>query len=160
MTLEIRRAEREDAAAFLDLVQALAHYEKLDPPDEEARKRLIADGWGERPRYEAWLAIADGTPVAYAILFETYSSFLARPTLYLEDFFVLPDQRSRGIGYTLFKRLAQLALERDCGRMEWVCLDWNQLGRDFYAKVGASHLSDWITYRMLPEEIRRMTDDG
>ena len=148
MAVTVRRAEREDAAVLLDLITALARYEKLEPPDEDARQRLIRDGWGEQPRFEAWLAELDGRAVAYAILFETYSSFLARPTLYLEDIFVLPDYRRRGVGNALFRRLVEEAVTRGCGRMEWVCLDWNRLGLEFYQKIGAQRLNDWITFRL------------
>lgn len=151
--LVIRRAEAGDADTLLGLIEALADYEKLDPPDAEACARLRRDGWGDKPRYEAWLAYMDGMAVGYTILFETYSTFLAQPTLYLEDFFVLPDYRKLGIGYALFHRMTQLVLERDCGRMEWVCLDWNRAGLDFYARVGARHMTEWCTFRLLPEQI-------
>ena len=149
----IRRAERQDAALLLELITALANYEKLDPPDEGARQRLIEDAWGDRPRYEAWLAEVDGRAVGYAILFETYSTFLARPTLYLEDLFLLPEFRGQGIGDALFRRVSQLVLERGCGRMEWVCLDWNRAGLRFYDKIGASHMGEWLTFRLLPDQI-------
>jgi GNAT superfamily N-acetyltransferase len=149
----IRRADREDAETLLSLITALAHYEKLDPPDDGARQRLIQDGFGERPRYEAWLAESDGQPVGYAILFETYSTFLAQPTLYLEDLFLLPDYRGKGLGEALFLRVSQVALERGCGRMEWVCLDWNQAGLRFYEKLGATHMREWLTFRLVAEEI-------
>lgn len=154
----IRRAERQDAESLLSLITALAHYEKLDPPDEGARHRLIEDAWGERPRYEAWLADVDGVAVGYAILFETYSTFLARPTLYLEDLFLLPEYRGRGIGDALFRRASQLVLERGCGRMEWVCLDWNRAGLRFYEKLGARHMSEWLTFRLLPEQIAALNE--
>src|SRR3989442_15751231 len=102
MGIIVRRAILADAETVLNLITQLAHYEKLNPPDEEARARLLEDGWGNSPRFEAWLAEADGLPVGYAIVFETYSTFLARPTLYLEDIFVLPEHRGKGAGYALF----------------------------------------------------------
>ncbi len=156
----IRRAGRQDAPKLLNLISALAHYEKLDPPDEGARTRLIEDGWGKRPRYEAWLAELDGSAVGYAILFDTYSTFLAKPTLYLEDLFLLPDSRGMGIGDAFFRRIARLVLERGYGRMEWVCLDWNRAGLRFYEKIGARHMSEWLTFRLLPEQILALTDAG
>ena len=148
MFLEIRRAGREDARALFDLITALALYEKLEPPDDEARTRMLEHGWGERPRFDAWLAVADGRPVAYAIAFETYSTFLARPTLYLEDIFVLPEHRRGGVGYQLFRTIAAEAHARGCGRMEWACLDWNEPGLNFYRKIGAGPLSDWRYFRL------------
>jgi GNAT superfamily N-acetyltransferase len=156
----IRRAERQDAEPLLALITALAHYEKLDPPDEAARYRLIEDAWGDRRRYEAWLAEVDGRAVGYAILFETYSTFLAQPTLYLEDLFLLPEYRGRGIGDALFRRVSQLVLERGCGRMEWVCLDWNRAGLRFYEKLGASHMAEWLTFRLLPDQITALKGNG
>ena len=111
----IRRAELKDADVLLDLITGLAEFEKLPPPDGEARKRLVEHGFGDRPRFEAWLAEVEGKAVAYAILFETYSTFLALPTLYLEDLFVLTDYRGRGIGSQMLRHCIQLAKERECG---------------------------------------------
>ncbi len=156
MDVTIRRAERKDAEAVLNLIVALAHYEKLEPPDDEARARLLRDGWGDRPRYEAWLAELDGRPVGYALAFETYSTFLAQPTLYVEDVFVLPDQRGRGIGRALFTALAKDGLRRECGRMEWACLDWNSLALGFYEQIGARELSEWKYFRLLPDAMERL----
>jgi GNAT superfamily N-acetyltransferase len=153
MAISVRRAQEQDAKTLLRLVEELAHYEKLAPPTEEAKARLVTDAFSERPRFEAWIAELDGDAAAYAIVFETYSSFLALPTLYLEDLFVLPDCRRKGVGEALFKRLAAEALQRGCGRMEWVCLDWNRLGQDFYAKLGARQLGDWVSYRLTVEEM-------
>ena len=158
-SIEIRRAAREDADALIELICALAHYEKLDPPDAAARERLVDHGWGPQRRFEAWLATVDGRAVGYAILFETYSTFLARPTLYLEDIFILPAYRRIGVGSRLFRRVAQLAVERGCGRMEWVCLDWNDPGNEFYKRIGARHMTEWQTYRLLPQQIERLPAD-
>ncbi len=152
----IRRAERADFDTLISLIRALADYEKLDPPDTEAQKRLLLDGWGDSPRFEVWLAVYMGEPAGYAIVFETYSSFLARATLYLEDIFVLPDKRNSGVGYALFRRLAGEALDRGCGRMEWACLDWNELGLRFYDRVGARSLDDWRYFRLVAEEMERL----
>ena len=153
MNCFILRAERSHAETVLDLITALAHYEKLDPPSDDARARLIEDGWGASSRFEAWLAESDGRPVGYAIAFHTYSTFLARPTLYLEDFFILPESRGNGFGYTLFSHIARHAVLNGCGRMEWACLDWNEVGLRFYDRVGATPLSDWRYFRLTPEQI-------
>lgn len=158
MSLVIRRAGREDAGTLFSLITALAHYEKLEPPDAEARERMIRDGWGQNPRFEAWLAESNDEPVGYAITFETYSTFLARPTLYLEDLFVLPDVRAQGIGYALFRYVAMESLNRGCGRMEWACLDWNEPGLRFYERIGARPLGDWRYFRMMPEDIEALPD--
>ncbi|MBM3496667.1 MAG: GNAT family N-acetyltransferase [Armatimonadetes bacterium] len=144
----MRRAGREDATDLLNLICALAEFEKLAPPDADAQHRLIEHGLGASPRYEAWLALKDGRSVGYAIVFETYSTFLARPTLYLEDIFVLPEARGLGIGSALFDHVRALAIARGCGRMEWCCLDWNVDAQAFYERAGARNLSEWLYYRL------------
>lgn len=155
MPITVRRADREDAPTLLKLIEALADFEKLEPPTPEAQERFLAHGWptdDSRPHFSAWLAEAE-TPeetqaVGYAITFTTYSSFLARPTLYLEDIFVLPSHRRQAVGTILLNRLVQEAWETGCGRMEWVVLDWNTNAQRFYQKHGAQHLHDWQVYRL------------
>ena len=156
----VRKAGAGDANALLSLIDALADYEKLARPDAGARERLVRDALGPSPRIEAYLAEVDGAPVAYAIVFETYSSFLALPTLYLEDIFVLPAYRGRKVGLALFLAMAGLARERACGRMEWTVLHWNELAIDFYHRLGARHMEEWLLYRLTAEELRTlpMTD--
>lgn len=149
----IRKAGRADAAAVLHLVDALADYEKLARPDDGARTRLIDDMSGETPRFDAYLAETGGRAAGYAFVFETYSSFLALPTLYLEDLFVLPEYRSKGIGYTLFTALVREAHQRGCGRMEWAVLDWNRLAIDFYKNLGAKHMKEWQLYRLVRSDM-------
>lgn len=155
--ITVRAARREDADAVLELVDALADYEKLERPRADARERLIADGFERTPpRFVTLLAEdADGRAVGYAFFLETYSSFLARPTLYIEDLFVLPEARGKGAGSALFTALAAEAVGRGCGRMEWVCLDWNELAIGFYESKGAQHLDDWRYYRLTGEELAR-----
>ncbi|MBW3622508.1 MAG: GNAT family N-acetyltransferase [Armatimonadetes bacterium] len=144
----IRKAEARDAETLIRLIDALAEYEQLEGPSEAAKARLIEDGFGERPRYEAYLAESDGEAVGYAITFETYSTFLAKPTLYLEDLFVLPHARRAGAGRTFFQHLARVALERGCGRIEWTVLDWNASAIRFYDSLGGQHLREWLHYRL------------
>jgi GNAT superfamily N-acetyltransferase len=158
--ISIRAATRGDLPEFLDLVDALADYERLDRPTPEARERLTRDGFGTRPLFQAYLAELDGRPVGYAITFFTYSSFLARPTLYLEDLFVLPDARRLGVGRALFTHLAREAVQRGCGRVEWVVLDWNRPAIDFYERLGARRLTEWYTYRLTGEALEAMADGG
>lgn len=152
----IRKAVAADADALLELVDSLAAYEKLTPPDAAARQRLTNDLFGSRPRIEAFLGEFKGRPVAYAIIFETYSSFLALPTLYLEDIFVLPPYRSKGIGSAMFRELMAEAYRRGCGRMEWSVLDWNQLAIGFYDRLGARHMKEWYLYRLLRPDLKRI----
>ncbi len=146
----LRAATREDVPALLALIDALAEFEKLTPPDAAARERFAEHGFGPRPKFEAWLAFADGveTPVGYALFFETYSTFRASPTLYLEDLFVLPAYQGRGIGKALLRHCIRLACERGCQRMEWTVLDWNKNAQDFYQRLGARHLAEWQIYRL------------
>ena len=143
--MNIRPYRKRDAKDLVSLVRALARYEKLQPPSPSASKRLLAD-IGRRIR--VLMAEVDGKSVGYAIYLFTYSSFLARPTLYLEDIFVLPEHRRSGIGGRFIEELLHEARREKCGRMEWVVLDWNTPAQRFYRKLGAKPLDDWITYRM------------
>lgn len=149
----VRKARPTDAATLLSLVDALAVYEKLLPPDDEAQSRLIHDLFGKRPRIEAYIGEWDGRGVGYAFVFETYSSFLALPTLYLEDLFVLPEFRNRKVGYALFMAMVTEASRRGCGRMEWAVLDWNLLAMDFYNHMGATVMKEWHLYRLVRRDI-------
>ena len=134
---------------FVTLIRALAEYEHLDPPDPAATERMRIHAFGTPRRFEAALALADDDrPVGYAIWFETYSSFLAKPTMYLEDLFVLEQARGGGAGARLFDHVRQLGEQRGCGRMDWQVLDWNTPARDFYARRNATWLKDWLTYRI------------
>ena len=158
-TIRVRPARREDAPALLDLIDALAAYEILDPPDEAAKARLVHDGFERSPaRFDVFLAFGEESevPIGYAIVFETYSSFLAKPTLYIEDVCVMPDARKRGTGSALFSFLAAEALRRGCGRMDWICLEWNTLAIEFYEKRGARHMSDWRAYRLSAPQLETL----
>jgi len=144
----VRPATPADATAFLDLVDGLAAYEKLPPPDAEAKQRLLRDAFSDPPRFNVLLAEVDQTVVGYAVWFPTYSTFLARPSLYLEDIFVRPDARGHGAGVALFRACAAEAVRQGCGRMEWNVLDWNQPSIDFYERLGARRLQAWLPYRL------------
>ena len=145
----VRFSRKGDGNALLTLVNALADFEKLRRPSRAARARLMKDGFGKRKRFDSLLALVKGKPVGYAILFESYSSFLARPTLYLEDIFVLPEWRGRRIGLQLFRRVLAEARRRKCGRMEWMVLDWNKNAIDFYRRIGAKYMKAWHLYRLV-----------
>lgn len=154
-SVQIRPATKEDAPAILDLIVALADFEKLPPPDEAAQSRLINDAFGSRPRFEIFLAQIAGRIVGYAFVFETYSTFRALPTLYLEDLFVLSEFRGQKVGYALFSYCAKEAVRRGCGRFEWVVLDWNIHAINFYQRQGAKHLNDWQFYRLDGEDLQK-----
>ena len=111
---------------------------------------------GEKPRFDAFIAEVNGKPAGYAFILETYSSFLALPTLYLEDLFVLPEFRKIRVGYTLFKAIVAEAHNRGCGRMEWTVLDWNRIALDFYERVGATHMGQWQLYRLTKQDLERL----
>ncbi len=137
----------DNVGQLVDLVHALAEYEQLDPPSADAVKRLqqdVCDGLHVR----GLLALQAGVAVGYALYFTTYSSFLAKPTMYLEDIFVAPQARRHGVGHALFAHVRALAIQLDCGRMEWQVLDWNALARNFYENRGARAMTQWIPYRI------------
>ncbi len=150
--LTLRPLTKKDGRAFLALIDALADFEKLKRPTRAARSRLLRDGFGKRRRFDAYLAFVDTKAVGYAIVFETYSSFLALPTLFLEDIFVLPGFRNRTVGVQLFRACVAEARRRGCGRMEWVVLDWNANAIRFYDRLGARRLKEWISYRMTRDQ--------
>lgn len=154
----VRKATQDDAGTILGLVVALAEFERLPPPDEAARQRLVADAFGLRPRFEIFLAELDGKIAGYAFVFETYSTFLALPSLYLEDLFVLNEYRGRKVGYALFRHCAQEALSRGCGRFEWAVLDWNTHAINFYERLGAKYLDDWRLYRLDRTGLERLAE--
>ena len=158
MPISVRPATRPDASRFLALIQALADYEALPGPTDDAKERLIADAFDcQPPRFFVHLAFEGNNPepLGYTITFFTYSTFLAKPTLFLEDFFVLPEARSKGVGSALFDFQVREAKRLGCGRMEWSCLDWNELAQGFYKKRGATHLADWWMFRLTEEDFTR-----
>jgi GNAT superfamily N-acetyltransferase len=158
--VSVRRATVGDADILLKLVNDLAVYEKLAPPDAAAQQRLVRDMSGAKPRIEVFIAEHAGKPAGYAIVLESYSSFLALPTLYIEDLFVMPEYRKKKLGYALFVTLAREAVRRGCGRMEWTALDWNTLATDFYKRVGGRHVEDLQFFRMLRPEIEKLAAGG
>jgi len=149
-----------DADQILQLISKLAEFEDLTPPDEEACARFRRDGFERKPpRFHALLASIEGEePCGYAIYFETYSTFLCRPTLYLEDLFVMPVKRNLGVGKAIMQRVVREAVDRGCGRMEWTCLDWNTNAQEFYKRMGADHLEQWYFYRLDQEAMAKFDD--
>lgn len=140
MDVKIRCAQEQDAAAVIGLLTAFAYYENLEPPSREASARLVEDGWGPCPRFEAWLAELGDEPVALAMVFSTYSTFLARPTLYIEDLYVVPECRNQGVGTALLLSLIQGASSRGYARVEWTCPSENTRAHAFYERQGAQRL--------------------
>jgi GNAT superfamily N-acetyltransferase len=146
--MRIRTATPTDGADYIELVRALADYESLEPPDDPACERLLADAFSDPPRYDLWIGELDGRVRAYAVTFETYSTFRALPSLYLEDLFVHPEARRRGLGAAMLARLRAHAEERGCGRFEWSVLDWNKGAHEFYRSLGATIHDDWRLCRI------------
>ena len=154
--LAIRPGTKRDVAVIVRLIRGLADYEKLAHEVEATAARIRRHGFG-RPRYfETLICERDGEPIGFALYFFTYSTFLARPSLYLEDLFVLPDARGRGAGKALLAALAKLAGRRGCGRMEWAVLDWNEAAIRFYESLGAKLRKDWVLTRLTGEPLRRL----
>ncbi len=145
----IRKASKEDSKDILRLINELAEFEKLVPPDNAAKKRLIKDAFSEDPPFRILLAEINNEVVGYAFYLFTYSSFLAKKTLYLEDIFISDKYRNQGIGKLFFEKLTQMAKKKKCGRMEWVVLDWNVNAINFYDNLGAKELKEWKTYRLM-----------
>jgi GNAT superfamily N-acetyltransferase len=150
MSLTIRPATREDVALILSFIRGLAEYEKLLHEVEATGQKLAATLFPAtgHPAAECVLAFVDGAPAGFALFFTNYSTFLAKPGLYLEDLFVKPEFRGRGHGKALLLHLARLANARGCGRMEWSVLDWNQPAIDFYESIGARRLREWQICRL------------
>ena len=156
MNIHIAEATAHDAPVILELIRQLAAYEKLADKVTATEEQLRRTLFGPRPAAEVLLASADGATVGYALFFTTYSTFLAQPGLYLEDLFVKSEARGHGIGTALLSRLAQLAVERECGRVEWSVLDWNEPSIRFYQSLGAVPLSDWTFYRLTGEPLAKL----
>ena len=149
--LVIKKVTAETFDDFLGLINKLAEYEKLAPPTEDAQKRLRADCLSDKPKYQAFIGKLGDESVSYIIYFFTYSSFLALPTLFLEDIFVLDEYRRLGVGKQMFDHLKSVANKEGCGRIEFTVLKWNQLAQDFYEKNKAKRL-EWYLYRVVRDD--------
>lgn len=146
-TLTSRKATQEDVPLILKFIRELAAYEKL-ADEVVATEEILIDQLFHKEKAEVLFAIVDNKEVGFALFFHNFSTFLGRSGLYLEDLYVDPTHRGHGYGKALLKRLAQIAVERGCGRMEWICLDWNQSSIDFYRSLGAEPMEDWTIYRV------------
>ncbi|GAB4482667.1 MAG: GNAT family N-acetyltransferase [Burkholderiaceae bacterium] len=155
MNFRIAPARPEDCGALVELIRALAAYEKLSHQVVATEERLRAELFCERPVIEAVLGWEGERAVAFALFFHNFSTFLTRRGIYLEDLFVIPEARGRGYGKALMLHVARLAAERGCGRLEWAVLDWNRPAIDFYESLGATMLPDWRICRLAGEALAR-----
>jgi GNAT superfamily N-acetyltransferase len=160
--INIRSAQPEDTETVFRLIKELAEYEQLSHQVTGSVELLRNHLFGERPCVEAILAEDQSEPttkaIGFALFFTNYSTFLTKPGLYLEDLFVMPDYRGQGIGKLLLSHLAKLSLERDCGRLEWSVLDWNELAIGFYQRIGATVLPDWRICRVTGDAIATLSN--
>lgn len=149
MSIAIRAARDGDAAVILGFVRELAEYEKLAHEAVASEDMIARALFGPRPYAEALIAERAGAAVGFALFFPTFSTFVGKPGLYLEDIYVQPTQRRHGVGHALLRELAKIALARDCGRLEWAVLDWNEPAIRFYRdKLGARAMADWTVQRL------------
>lgn len=157
MTPTFRTAIREDVPLIYQMICDLALYENL--LNEVVCDEATLEDWlFERHRAEVIFAMVEDKEVGFALFFHNFSTFLGRSGLYLEDLYVMPDYRHQGIGTAMFKELARIALARECGRMEWWCLDWNQASINFYKGLGAEAMEDWTVYRLSGDTLHRLTE--
>jgi len=159
MTLRIRPGELDDVPLIAELIRGLARYEKLEDEVVMTEEKLTDSLFGERRYAETLIAQDDGEAVGFALFFHNFSTFLAQPGIYLEDLFVVPEQRGRGVGRALLERLAQVAVDRGCGRLEWAVLDWNKDAIKFYERLGAKPNSEWTVYRLTGQPLHALAGE-
>ena len=155
----IRKAERDDEALVLEFIKGIAKYEKMEN-EVEATVELLEEQLFDKGCAEVIFAMEDGKEVGFALFFHNFSTFVGRGGLYLEDLYVYPEYRGKGYGKALFLELVRIARERRCGRMEWVCLNWNTPSIEFYSSLGAVPLDEWTTYRLDEKGIERLRVRG
>jgi GNAT superfamily N-acetyltransferase len=156
MSLTIRNAESADAPLILDFIRALAVYEREPDAVKATEQDLLEHGFGPTPYFSCLIAAFEGAPAGFALFFYDYSTWIGRPGLYLEDLFVHPQFRGRGIGKAILKRLAEIAVERGCARMKWEVLDWNTPAIDFYKSLSGEIQHEWLNVRLNKDALRRL----
>lgn len=157
-SVTFRSAERADVPLILQFIRDLAEYERM--ADQVVADEATLEEWlFDRRKAEVLFAVLEGREVGFALFFHNFSTFLGRAGLYLEDLFVLPEVRGRGVGRAILRRLAALAVERGCGRLEWWCLDWNGPSIAFYRSLGAEPMSDWTVYRLAGDTLRDLAEN-
>jgi len=158
-TLTFRSATEQDTGLILQFIRALAEYEKmLDLV--VADEAVLEEQLFRKKNAEVIFAMEDGKEIGFALFFHNFSTFLGRAGLYLEDLYVCPEHRGKGYGKAILKKLAAIAVERGCGRMEWWCLDWNQPSIDFYRSLGAEPMSDWTVYRLTGKTLEDLANES
>ena len=156
--LNIRPATRDDAALILELIRGLAEYERAPDAVVATEADIVRDGFSGNPRFHCVIAEWDRSPAGFAFYFFHYSTWLGKPGLYLEDLFVKPEVRRKGIGKALLVHLAQMAMRENCYGMRWQVLDWNQPAIDFYERLGAKVVREWLEVRISGESLRALAD--
>ncbi len=155
--LTFRYAERGDCGLILSFIRALADYEKMSDQVNATAEGL--EYWlFDRNKAEVIFAVVEGKEVGFALFFHNFSTFLGKSGIYLEDLFVLPESRGKGYGKAILKKLAAIAVERGCGRLEWWCLDWNKPSIGFYLSLGAKQMSEWTTYRIDGDTLLKLAE--
>ena len=155
--LSFRNAERKDAPLILKFIKGLAEYEEM--LDEVVADADLLEEWiFDKQKAEVIFAMEGDREVGFALFFHNFSTFLGRAGIYLEDLFILPEYRGKGYGKATLKKLASIAVERGCGRLEWWCLDWNRPSIDFYLSLGAEPMSDWTTHRIAGDTLQKMAE--
>ncbi len=154
--LRIRPAVEKDIPLILELIHDLAEYERAPEQAVARHEDLLRDGWGSEPKFRVLIAEWENKPSGFALFFYNYSTWQGRPGLYLEDLFVRPEFRGKGIGKALLVHLAQIAVRQNCGRFVWQVLDWNQPAIDFYESLGAKKLGEWLTMRVEGEALEKL----
>ena len=157
MELAFRFAEERDTPLILDFIKGLADYERM-LDQVVADEATLADQLFRKKNAEVLFALEDGKEVGFALFFHNFSTFLGRSGLYLEDLFVLPEHRGKGYGKAILQKLASIAVERGCGRLEWWCLDWNKPSIDFYRSLGAEPMSGWTVYRLTGDTLKNLAE--
>ena len=158
MKPEFRFAERKDSTLILQFIADLAEYEKM-ADQVVATPEMLEEEIFDKHRAEVLFVLENGKEVGFALFFHNFSTFLGRAGLYLEDLFVKPEFRGKGYGKATLKKLAQIAVERGCGRFEWWCLDWNQPSIDFYLSLGAVPMNEWTTYRVTGDALQKLAEE-
>lgn len=153
--ITFRNAEESDVGLILEFIKALAAYEKMSD-DVVATEELLREWIFQKQKAEVFFALEGEKEVGFALFFHNFSTFLGRAGIYLEDLFVLPEYRGKGYGKSVLQHLAQIAVDRGCGRLEWACLDWNQPSIDFYLSLKAQPMNDWTVYRLFGETLSNL----
>ena len=155
--MEFRYAERKDTALILRFIKELAEYEKM--LDEVVAEEKTLEEWiFDRQKAEVIFLLEGGKEIGFALFFHNFSTVLGRAGIYLEDLYVQPEYRGKGYGKAILKKLAAIAVERGCGRLEWWCLDWNKPSVDFYLSLGAEPMSDWTVYRIAGDTLKKLAE--